>query len=67
MKQKKRIDENLLNKFIDSFFDGLKTGAINTALKKAENHPNVPTPIVDRMKQIDKLARELERDLKYYS
>jgi len=54
-------------KFSDAFFDGLKSNAVNKALKQAEKNPKIPTPIVDRMKAIDKLAKELEKDLKYYS
>ena len=54
-------------KFTDSFFDGLKVNAVNKALKQAEKNPKIPTPIIDKMKAIDKLAKELEDDLKYYS
>lgn len=54
-------------KFSDAFFDGLKANAVNRALKQAEKNPKIPTPIIDKMKAIDKLAKELEDDLKYYS
>ena len=54
-------------KFSDSFFDGLKGNAVNRALKQAEKNPKIPTPIIDKMKAIDKLAKELEDDLKHYS
>ena len=67
---KKVINEGLFGaakKFTDSFFDGLKVNAVNKALKQAEKNPKIPTPIIDKMKAIDKLAKELEDDLKYYS
>lgn len=66
-KKKKEINENAVTRFIDAFFDGIKTGATNKAIKAAEKNKKVPTPIIDRMKEIDKLAKELEDDLKYYS
>lgn len=67
---KKVINEGLFGaakKFSDAFFDGLKLSAVNKALKQAEKNPKIPTPIIDKMKAIDKLAKELENDLKYYS
>jgi hypothetical protein len=67
---KKNIKEGLfgsVKKFSDAFFDGLKSNAINKALKHAEKNPKIPTPIIDKMRAIDKLAKELEDDLKYYS
>jgi hypothetical protein len=66
----KPINENIFGaakRFSDSFFDGLKSNATNKALKQAEKNPKIPTPIIDKMKAIDKLAKELEDDLKYYS
>lgn len=57
---------NKLKNLTDSFFDGLKTNAINKAVNSAKKNPETPTPIVDRMREIDKLAKELEDDLKYY-
>jgi hypothetical protein len=70
MAKKETINEGLFGaakKFTDSFFDGLKSNAVNKALKQAEKNPKIPTPIIDKMKAIDKLAKELEDDLKYYS
>ena len=67
---KKITNEGLFGaakKFTDSFFDGLKVNAVNKALKQAEKNPKIPTPIIYKMKAIDKLAKELEDDLKYYS
>jgi hypothetical protein len=66
----KPINENIFGaarKFSDAFFDGLKGNAVNRALTQAEKNPKIPTPIIDKMKTIDKLAKELEDDLKYYS
>lgn len=66
----KQTNENIFGaarKFSDAFFDGLKSNAINKALKQAEKNPKMPSPIIDKMKAIDKLAKELEDDLKYYS
>jgi hypothetical protein len=68
--KKKNTNEGIFGaakKFTDSFFDGLKSNAINKALKQAETNPKVPVGIVEKMKAIDKLAKELEDDLKYYS
>lgn len=66
----KQTNENIFGaarKFSDAFFDGLKSNAINKALKQAETNPKIPSPIINKMKAIDKLAKELEDDLKYYS
>ncbi len=70
MSDKKIQQEGLFGtakKFTDAFFDGLKSNTINRALKQAEKNPKIPTPIVDKMKAIDKLAKDLEDDIKYYS
>ena len=70
MAKKETINEGLFGaakKFTDAFFDGLKSNAVNKALKQAEKNPKIPTPVIDKMKAIDKLAKELEDDLKYYS
>ena len=67
---KEKTNEGLFGaakKFSDAFFDGLKSNAINRALKQAEKNKKVPPPIIQKMKQIDKLAKELEDDLKHYS
>jgi hypothetical protein len=68
--KKKTTNENVfgsVKKFTDAFFDGLKMNAVNRAIKAAEKNPKVPIPIIEKMKAIDKLAKELEDDLKYYS
>jgi hypothetical protein len=53
-------------KFSDAFFDGLKTNAINSALQKAKKSKDMPIPIVKKMDDIDKLAKELQKMLKDY-
>jgi hypothetical protein len=54
-------------KFTDAFFDGLKANATNTALERARRTKEIPQPIIQKMIEIDKLAKELEDDLKKYS
>ena len=68
MANKKQINENIFDaakKFSDAFFDGLKQNATNKAILAAKKNPKVPVAIVDKMEQIAKAAKELERDLKY--
>jgi hypothetical protein len=67
---KNKTNEGLFGsakKFSDAFFDGLKTNATNKAFKQAQKNKKVPSKIIQKMSQIDKLAKELEDDLKYYS
>ena len=66
---KKQIKENLFDsakKFSDAFFDGLKSNAVNHALEKAKKNKSMPVPVVQKMKELDKAARELEQMLKDY-
>jgi hypothetical protein len=68
MANKKQVNENIFDaakKFSDAFFDGLKQNATNKAILAAKKNPKVPVAIVDKMEQIAKAAKELERDLKY--
>jgi hypothetical protein len=68
-KKTKKLNEGLFGsakKFTDSFFDGLKTNTVNNALKKAKQNKKIPAPIIQKMTALDKLAKELEDDLKYY-
>lgn len=65
--KKKKTNENVFDagrRFTDAFFDGLKRGATNKALAAARKNPYVPPPIVKKMSELDKLARELDRMLK---
>jgi hypothetical protein len=67
---KKQTNEGLFGaakNFSDSFFDGLKSKTINRALKKAESNKQMPPKIIQKMKAIDKLSKELQDDLKYYT
>jgi hypothetical protein len=52
--------------FSDAFFDGLKANAINHALEKAKQNKDVPHPIVKKMDDINKAAKELQKMLKDY-
>ena len=66
---KKRVNENVFGaakKFTDAFFDALKTNTANHVLKKVEKNPKIPSAIIQRMREIDKLAKELDDDLKKY-
>ena len=70
MSKSKQINEGLFGaakKFSDAFFDGLKANATNKAINAARNNKSVPPQIVQKMIEIDKLAKELENDLKYYT
>lgn len=65
--KEKNINEGLFGaarKFSDAFFDGLKSNAVNKALKQAEKNPKIPSPIIEKMKELDKAAAELEKMLK---
>ena len=67
-KEKQPIKEGLFSsakKFTDAFFDGLKQNATNKAILAAKKNPKVPVAIVDKMEQIAKAAKELEKDLQY--
>jgi hypothetical protein len=44
----------------------LKRNAINHALEKAKKNKNMPVPVVEKMKELDKAAKELEQMLKDY-
>lgn len=62
-----KLNEGLFGaarKFSDAFFDGLKANAVNKALKQAEKNPKMPVPIIDKMREIDKAADELQKMLK---
>ena len=51
-------------KFSDAFFDGLKTNVTNRALEKAKQNKSIPPKIVQKMTELDKAAKELEKMLK---
>ena len=62
----KSLNEGIImaaKRFSDAFFDGLKQNATNKAILAAKKNPKVPVAIVDKMEQIAKAAKELEKDL----
>jgi hypothetical protein len=64
---KRKLNEGLFGaakKFTDAFFDGLKSNAVNTALEKAKKNKSVPPKIVQKMDELDRAARELEKMIK---
>jgi hypothetical protein len=66
-KETQPIQEGLFGaakKFSDAFFDGLKSNAVNRALKHAESNPKIPVPIVDKMKELDRASKELQKMIK---
>ena len=66
---KKSVNEGLsgtARKFTDAFFDGLKANAINNALANAKQAKKIPVPIVDKMIELDKAAKELKQMIKDY-
>ena len=50
----------------NSFFDGLKRNAIESALKKAKKNRKPPPPLIQKIREIQKLADELDEMLKKY-
>ena len=65
-----RTNENIFGaakKFTDAFFDALKTNTAHHILKKAEKSKKMPSPIIQKLKEMDRLAKELENDIKKYS
>lgn len=55
-----------LKNFTDNFFDGLKSQAINQALQKAKQNKQMPKPLVDKMVDMQKQAREFHDLMKKY-
>ena len=63
----KELKEGLFSatkKFTDAFFDGLKSNATNSAIKAAKKNKKVPPKVVQKMSQIEKASKELEKMLK---
>ena len=66
-KETQPIQEGLFGaakKFSDAFFDGLKVNATNRALAQAQNNPKIPGTLVDKMKELDKASKELQKMIK---
>jgi hypothetical protein len=64
---KDKVNEGLFGaakKFSDAFFDGLKSNATNKALEKAKQNKSMPPKVVQKMSELDKAAKELEKMLK---
>jgi hypothetical protein len=67
MKKIQKTNEGLFGatkKFSDAFFDGLKSNATNKALQKAKKNKSIPPRVVQKMSELDKAAKELEKMLK---
>lgn len=54
-------------KFSDAFFDGLKSNATNKAIESAKKNKQVPSELVQKMSELEQLAKELKSDLEKYS
>jgi hypothetical protein len=64
---KDKVNEGLFGaakKFSDAFFDGLKSNVTNKALEKAKQNKSMPPKVVQKMTELDKAAKELEKMLK---
>jgi hypothetical protein len=64
---KKQTNEGLFGaakKLSDAFFDGLKDNMENRALSKVKKNKHVPLPIVKKMTELDRAAKELQQMLK---
>lgn len=67
---KQKVNEGLFSatkKFSDAFFDGLKSNATNRAIEAAKKNKQVPSHLVKKMSELEKLAKELKSDLEKYS
>lgn len=64
---KEKVNEGLFSatkKFSDAFFDGLKTNATNKAIQAAKKNKSVPPKIVQKMSEIERASKELDRMLR---
>lgn len=57
---------NKLKNLTDSFFDGLKTNAINSALKSTKKTEEPLSPIIQKMKAIEEEAKLIDDILREY-
>jgi len=67
MKKKNKLNEGVFDaakRFSDAFFDGLKMNATNKALEKAKKSKSIPPRVVQKMDELDKAAKELEKMLR---
>ncbi len=68
--EKQPIKEGLFGaakKFTDAFFDGLKSNATNKAIESAKKNKQVPSQLIQKMSELEQLAKELKSDLEKYS
>jgi hypothetical protein len=64
---KKNINEGLgISKFVGDFFDGVKNNTTKRHLDKAKK-AGMPKAVLDKMKQIEKEKRELDKLFADYS
>jgi hypothetical protein len=66
---KDKVNEGLFGaakKFSDAFFDGLKNNATKSMLAKAKQE-GIPTPIIQKMKNLQKEKDELDAIIRKYS
>ena len=64
---KEKVNEGLFGatkKFSDAFFDGLKGNATNRSIQAAKKNKSVPPKIVQKMSEIERASKELDRMLK---
>lgn len=64
---KEKVNEGLFGaakKFSDAFFDGLKANATNKAIEAAKKNKAVPTKIVDKMMELEKASKDLQKMLR---
>lgn len=64
---KQKVNEGLFGaakKFSDAFFDGLKSNATNRAIQAAKNNKSVPPKIIQKMTEIERASKELDRMLR---
>ena len=66
-KKKEQTNEGFITKYVDAFFDGLKTNTVNRAIAKARKD-RIPDPIISRMMDIknqhEANLRKLEKELR---
>jgi len=62
---KRNLKEGLIEKFIKGFLNDVSKGEVDRAVKKAQSK-KLPTPIVDKMKEIDKEIEDLKSFLDQY-
>jgi len=62
---KKILKEGLIEKFIKGFLNDVSKGQVERAIKKAESK-KIPSPVLDKMKNIDREIEDLKNFLDRY-